>query len=61
MQYSLLVSGDRKTFAREEIECRNISNAIEKCHEIFDERREIRVLQLLQDGNMIFKLERQST
>jgi hypothetical protein len=54
----LRVSTKGKTFLRVEIECLGFSGAFEKAYHLFNERPELRVLEVWQDSCMLFKLER---
>jgi hypothetical protein len=47
--------------AREEMECQGISSAVEKAYQHFDERLELRALEVWQDSHRLFKLERHRT
>ena len=58
--YSLMVT-ESEPLAREEMESQGIFSAVEKAYQLFDERPELRVLEVWQDSYMVFKLERHRT
>jgi hypothetical protein len=60
MHYHFVGLSEDKTVTTE-LECRDISSAIENAYRLFNERSELRVLELHQNGQLIFKLERSST
>ena len=59
MHYHFVSLSEDKTVTTE-LECRDISSAID-AYRLFNERSELRVLELHQNGQLIFKLERSST
>ena len=58
MYYCLLTFDERSV--REEIESQDITSAVANAYQLFNERPELRVVELWQD-QLILKLERHST
>jgi hypothetical protein len=55
------MSTEGEPLARAEIESQDTSSAVEKAYQLFNERPELRILEVWQDGFMVLKLERQRT
>jgi hypothetical protein len=58
--YCLLTLDESETAASEEMQCKNISNAVSNAYQLFTERSEVRVLELW-GSHLILKLERSRT
>jgi hypothetical protein len=57
----LLMFTESEPLAREEMEYQGISSAVEMAYQLFNERPDLRVLEVWQDSYMVFKLERHRT
>ena len=57
----MLMVTESEPLARKEMECQGISSAVEKAYQHFDERLELRALEVWQDSHRLFKLERHRT